>query len=393
MPSTKSSAKLMYDLGQDLLLKGHEVSIITVCEDIDEKIQISIEDGVNVVRVKSGKIDGANRYIRALNEFRLSSNIWKNGKDFFNNNTCDLVIWYSPSIFFGSLIKKIKMKNNCFSYLILRDIFPQWALDTGILKKGIIFNFFKKVEIVQYENADIIGVQSPDNLLYFKNSNLYDKYKIEVLYNWTSLVNTENLKTDFRLKLGLQNKVVFFYGGNIGQAQDLQNIIRLASRIQNETSAHFLIVGDGTESIKLKKIISELQLKNISILKSVDQSTYFAMLSEFDVGLISLERNFRTSNFPGKMLGYMQYSKPILASINPGNDLKKILLDNNAGLVSINGDDDLLVKNCLYLIQNPDARNKIGNNGYNLLKNIFSVNKASSQILGHFKHTDYLCLE
>lgn len=393
MPSTKSSAKLMYDLGQDLLLKGHEVSIITVCEDIDEKIQISIEDGVNVVRVKSGKIDGANRYIRALNEFRLSSSIWKNGKDFFNNNTCDLVIWYSPSIFFGSLIKKIKMKNNCFSYLILRDIFPQWALDTGILKKGIIFNFFKKVEIVQYENADIIGVQSPDNLLYFKNSNLYDKYKIEVLYNWTSLVNTENLKTDFRLKLGLQNKVVFFYGGNIGQAQDLQNIIRLASRIQNETSAHFLIVGDGTESIKLKKIISELQLKNISILKSVDQSTYFAMLSEFDVGLISLERNFRTSNFPGKMLGYMQYSKPILASINPGNDLKKILLDNNAGLVSINGDDDLLVKNCLYLIQNPDARNKIGNNGYNLLKNIFSVNKASSQILGHFKHTDYLCLE
>jgi len=389
MPSTKSSAKLMYDLGQDLLLKGHEVSIITVCEDIDEKIQISNEDGVNVVRVKSGKIDGANRYIRALNEIRLSSSIWKNGKDFFNNNTCELVIWYSPSIFFGSLIKKIKEKNNCFSYLILRDIFPQWALDTGILKKGIIFNFFKKVEIVQYDNADIIGVQSPDNLTYFKNNNLYDKYKIEVLYNWTSLVNTENLKTDFRLKLGLQNKVVFFYGGNIGQAQDLQNIIRLASRIQNETSAHFLIVGDGTESIKLKKIISELQLKNISILKSVDQSTYFAMLSEFDVGLISLEKNFRTSNFPGKMLGYMQYSKPILASINPGNDLKKILLDNNAGLVSINGDDDLLVTNCLYLIQNPDARNTIGNNGYNLLKNIFSVNNASSQILGHFKHTNY----
>lgn len=389
MPSTKSSAKLMYDLGQDLLLKGHEVFIITVCEDIDEKIKISNEDGVNVVRVKSGKIDGANRYIRALNEIRLSSKIWKNGKDFFNNNTCELVIWYSPSIFFGSLIKKIKKKNNCFSYLILRDIFPQWALDTGILKKGIIFNFFKKVEILQYDNADIIGVQSPDNLLYFKNNNLYDKYKTEVLYNWTSLVNTENLKTDFRLKLGLQNKVVFFYGGNIGQAQDLQNIIRLASRIQNETSAHFLIVGDGTESIKLKKIISELQLKNISILKSVDQSTYFAMLSEFDVGLISLEKNFRTSNFPGKMLGYMQYSKPILASINPGNDLKKILLDNNAGLVSINGDDDLLVTNCLYLIQNPDARNTIGNNGYNLLKNIFSVNNASSQILGHFKHTNY----
>jgi hypothetical protein len=88
------------------------------------------------------------------------------------------------------------------------------------------------------------------------------------------------------------------------------------------------------------------------------------------------------------MLGYMQYSKPILASINPGNDLEKLLLNHNAGLVSINGDDDQLFINCLYLIQNPDARNKIGNNGYNLLQNIFSVNKASSQILGHFKHTN-----
>ena len=386
MPSTKSSAKLMYDLGQDLLLKGHEVSVITVSEEIDDKIQTTLEDGVNVIRIKSGKIDGANRYVRALNEIRLSSIIWNNGKNFFNNNACDLVIWYSPSIFFGSLIKKIKKKYNCFSYLILRDIFPQWALDTGILKKGMIFNYFKKVEIVQYENADIIGVQSPDNLLYFKKNNLFNKFKIEVLYNWTSLINTENLKTNFRLKLGLEDKVVFFYGGNLGQAQDLQNIIRLASRIQNERSAYFLIVGDGTESTKLKKLISELHLNNISILKSVDQSTYFAMLSEFDVGLISLEKNFRTSNFPGKMLGYMQYSKPILASINSGNDLKEILLDNNAGLVSINGEDNQLVTNCLYLIQNKYARIKIGNNGHILLKNIFSVNNASSQILSHFKH-------
>jgi len=385
MPSTKSSAKLMYDLGQDLLSKGHEVSVITVSEEIDEKIQILLEDGVKVVRIKSGKIDGANRYVRALNEIKLSSSIWNNGKYFFRNNTCDVVIWYSPSIFFGSLVKKIKSKNNCFSYLILRDIFPQWALDTGILKKGITFNFFKKVELVQYENADIIGVQSPDNLIYFKKNNLYDKYKIEVLYNWTSLINEENFKTNFRSKLGLEGKVVFFYGGNLGLAQDLQNIVRLANRVKLETNAHFLLVGDGSESLKLNKLISELNLTNIQILKSVNQTTYFSMLSEFDVGLISLEKNFCTSNFPGKMLGYMQYSKPILASINSGNDLREILSENNAGLVSINGDDEQFVTNCLHLIQNLDSRVKIGSNGNKLLKNLFSVNQATSQILNHFK--------
>jgi glycosyltransferase involved in cell wall biosynthesis len=184
--------------------------------------------------------------------------------------------------------------------------------------------------------------------------------------------------------LGLNDKVVFFYGGNIGQAQDLENIIRLALRLKNDISAHFLLVGEGSESLKLKKLIVELNLSNIQILKSVDQSTYFSMLSEFDVGLISLDKKFLTPNFPGKMLGYMHYSKPILASINHGNDLLNILLDNNAGLVSINGDDDELVANCLYLINNPDFRIKIGNNGNNLLKNVFSVNNTSLKILSHF---------
>ena len=386
MPSTKSSAKLMYDLGQDLLSKGHEVSVITVSEDIHEDFQLKFEHGVKVLRIKSGKIDGANKYFRAFNEIRLSYIIWKNGKKFFDKNPCDLVIWYSPSIFFGSLIRKIKRKNNCLSYLILRDIFPQWALDTGILKKGIIFNYFKKFEIEQYNNADIIGVQSPGNLTYFRNNHLIDKYKIEVLYNWANLNNINIPKSNFRSKFGLINKVVFFYGGNIGLAQDLENIIRLALRLRNETSAHFLLVGEGSEFSKLKKLILELNLSNIQIEKSVDQSTYFSMLSEFDVGLISLDKNFRTPNFPGKMLGYMYFSKPILASINPGNDLQDILLNNNAGLVSINGDDDQLVSNCLYLINNPVARKNIGNNSYVLLKNVFSVNNTSTQILTHFKH-------
>ena len=388
MPSTKSSAKLMYDLGQEYLSNGHDVTIITVCEDIEEKFLFKIEDGVKVLRIKSGKIDGANKFIRAINEIRISYLIWKRGKYFFDSYSCDLVVWYSPSIFFSSLIKKIKIKYNCFSYLILRDIFPQWALDTGILKKGIVFNYFKKNELRQYDNADIIGVQSPENLTYFKKNNLDKKHKIEVLYNWTNLNEKVVNQTNFRDNLDLKNKVVFFYGGNIGVAQDLKNVVKLAFSLKNEKSAYFLLVGDGSEVLKLKKMIDELNLHNIKILDSVDQSTYFSMLSEFDVGLISLDKKFKTSNFPGKMLGYLYFSKPILASINPGNDLQEILLNNNAGMVSINGDDDKFLENSLYLINNTEARINIGNKGNQLLKNVFSVNKAALQILSHFNFNE-----
>lgn len=384
MPSTKSSAILMYDLAQELLSKGHEVSIITISDNIKENFTISIEDKIRVLRIKSGRIDGANKFQRTINEFLLSSNIWKRGKAFFDNHSCDLVVWYSPSIFFTSLIEKIKIKYNSKSYLILRDIFPQWTLETGVLKKGIIFNFFKKHELKQYKAADVIGVQSPANLNYFKLNKLDARFKIEVLYNWANSKDDKFYKSNFRSKFNLWNKVVFFYGGNIGVAQDLDNVINLAYDLRLENKAYFLIVGDGSESDRLKKLIFDLQLDNIKILESVDQNTYFSMLSEFDVGLITLDKKFKLPNFPGKMLGYLNSSKPILASINSGNDLKDVLIGYDAGMVSINGDNIQFLDNALYLINNPDIRIKMGANGKRLLENLFSSNHAVNQILSHF---------
>jgi glycosyltransferase involved in cell wall biosynthesis len=110
------------------------------------------------------------------------------------------------------------------------------------------------------------------------------------------------------------------------------------------------------------------------------------MLSEFDVGLISLDRNLKTQNFPGKMLGYMYHSMPILASINPGNDLKEILEGRQAGLVCINGEDDLLAAHAHRLVRDEGYRRLLGKNARALLESTFSVSKAAGQILSHFKH-------
>lgn len=384
MPSTKSSAKIMFDLAQELVSLGHEVTVITVSEFIKNSYEETYENGVKVLRFKSGKIDGANKYLRFLNEWALSTVIWLRGKRFFKNNSCELIIWYSPSIFFSTLINKIKLLNNCKSYLILRDIFPQWAVDTGVLKNSIILKFLRIYEFKQYASANVIGVQSPNNLLYFNKVNLHNKFNVEVLYNWTNLEDVVSIKTNFRDKLGLKGKVVFFYGGNIGVAQDMDNIVRLAYNLRSENKAYFLIVGDGTESKRLTKLISELKINNIMIHSSVDQNTYHSMISEFDVGIISLDKKFKTPNFPGKMLGYMNFSKPIIASINEGNDLKDILTEYNAGLVSINGDDLTLINNCKNLLYNYDLRVKLGKNGKKMLTDVFSVSNASNQILSKF---------
>lgn len=379
-----SCAKLIQDLGDTLYRQGHEVIVVATDEQISTDLLISDETGIKVVRVRSGKIKTASRVVRMWNECRLSWTIWHKGKKFFRENPCDVIIFYSPTIFFGPLVKKLKTLYLCSSYLILRDIFPQWALDVGVLKKGLIYGYFKWMERINYEAADYIGVESPANMLYFSKNNLDKKYQLEVLYNWATLAKKKHSISNFRTQLGLQNKVVFFYGGNIGVAQDIDNIIRLAINLRNEPDAYFLLFGDGSEVSRLKSIIDTEGLCNIAFHPPVDQQCYQSALEEFDVGLISLDRNLKTNNFPSKMLGYMQHAMPILASINANNDLMAVLDKHQAGLVSINGDGEGLRQNALLMLKDKSLRRLIGLNGRRLLEEMFSVNQAARQIMSHF---------
>ena len=313
--------------------------------------------------------------------------MWWKGKPFFLQNPCDLIVYYSPTIFFGALVSKLKRRYRCPSYLILRDIFPQWAVDTGVLNRGsLIHRFFERKEKLNYDAATVIGVQSPANLNYFSEQGLEQKYRLEVLYNWTTLTEENIQPGAHRERLGLQGKIIFFYGGNIGVAQDMDNIIRLAKNLRGEEAAYFLLVGDGSEVPRLRAEIASNGLTNIAIHNAVKQKEYLSMLSEFDVGLISLDSSLRTQNFPGKMLGYMYYSIPILASINPGNDLKEILEGWQAGLVCMNGDDDIFAAHARRLVKDEDYRRRLGRNARALLESTFSVSKAAGQILSHFSH-------
>ena len=384
MPSTMSSAKLIHDLAVEFRHLGHEPIVVAPDENILKQSEVFYENGVKVLRIRSGRIKSATRIIRALNEIRLSKIIWKKGKRFFNENHCDLVVYYSPSIFFGFLVKRLRKMFGCSSYLILRDIFPQWALDSGILRRGLVYCYFKLKERQNYEAASIIGVQSPANLQYFKESGLDKKYHLEILYNWASLSEEHVTRSTYRAHFGLQSKVVFFYGGNIGVAQDIDNIVRLAENLRSESSAHVLLVGEGSEANRLRSEITSRGLTNIAVHNPVDQQAYLSMLSEFDVGLVSLDSRLKTQNFPGKVLGYMYHAKPILASINRGNDLKQIIEDNEAGLVCFNGEDEVFATNARSLLADANLRRRLGGNARSLLESTFSVSRAAAQILTHF---------
>jgi glycosyltransferase involved in cell wall biosynthesis len=382
--STLVHAKMLHELAAEFVKQGHTAVIIAPGKPKQiNRLDNSCIDGITYWKFKSGKLRGQGKLKRAINETLLSFNAWLAVRHEVKREAFDGVIYYSPSTFFGPLVNKIKAVSRCKSYLILRDMFPQWAVDEGLIRKGsLIEKYFRYFENINYCASDSIGLMSPKNLTLFTDK-YQDKFNTHVLYNWadTNASLQRNGDADIRETYGLQDKVIFFYGGNIGHAQDMGNLLRLARSMTEITNAHFLFLGQGDEVDLVKKTIESQSLSNTTLLPSVSQERYKQILTQVDVGLFSLAASHKTHNFPGKLLGYMVESLPILGSINEGNDLSEVLTDVEAGFILVNGQDAAFFEAAKVLATDGHKRKQMGNSANSLLARQFSVESAVNTIV------------
>ena len=377
---------MLHELAAEFVKQGHKVVIIAPGKPKQsERLKKNRIDDITYWKFKSGKLRGQGKLKRAINETLLSFNAWLAVRHEIEIEPFHGVIYYSPSTFFGSLVKRIKTDNNCKSYLILRDMFPQWAVDEGLIRKGsLIEKYFRYFENINYCAADFIGLMSPKNLTLFTDK-YQDTFNTHVLYNWadTNASLQRNGNSDLRETYGLQDKVIFFYGGNIGHAQDMGNLLRLAHSMKEVTNAHFIFLGQGDEVPLVKETIESQNLVNTTLLPSVSQERYKEILTQVDIGLFSLAASHKTHNFPGKLLGYMVESLPILGSINVGNDLSEVITSADAGFILVNGQDAEFFKAAKELAADKNLRKQIGDNANRLLVNQFSVRSAANTILNN----------
>ena len=381
LPSTKSAPLMIHQLALGLLRRGDRPAIMTPSADIAEDFVMDSSSGFKVIRFRSGRLKNVNRIRRAVNELLLPFRVLRVIGKIPEIRSCDLLVYYSPSIFWGAAVGRLKKRFRCPSYLILRDIFPQWCIDNGILRAhSPATAFFRFFERINYRAADRIGIQSKGNLKYFDAfPELRDK--IEILPNWFDGAETLPPPGGWRGRLGLEGKLVFFYGGNLGNAQDMANLARLARNMRSCPQAHFLLAGKGDEYELLERLKQEWWLDNLTLTGVLEQQEYFSLLQEVDVGLISLHPLHKTHNFPGKLLGYMACSKPVLGSVNAGNDIIGLFNETGAGLMSVNPDDDRLLENARKLLD-PEFRQAMGRRSRELLLKRFSVNAIAAQICG-----------
>lgn len=382
--STLVHAKMFHELALELKRLGHYPVIITPSHGKQAKrLQVENFQGVEIWRFSNPPMRGQGKVNRVISESLLSLNAYLALRNVKNVQSFDLCINYSPTIFFGPLMHWFKRKAKTFNYLVLRDLFPQWVIDEGLISsKSPITYYFRFFERLNYNASDCIGLMSLANVKYF--SKLYSKYNnLQVLRNWAD-INPKSYSTsleDIREQHALDGKVIYFYGGNIGHAQDMRNLLRLVKNMLPYSDAHFLFIGQGDEFELVKQTKMVENLHNLTLLPSISQDAYKEVLTQVDVGLFSLAKTHKAHNFPGKLLGYMLQSLPILGSVNQGNDVIDFINGEGAGWAFNNGEDESLLSAALHLLKDKELRVEMGMRGYEVLKTNFSVEAAARQII------------
>jgi glycosyltransferase involved in cell wall biosynthesis len=336
-PFRTSGALQLRDLASELVRQGHTVTVILPSATIKSSWVLEGVDGVEVLRLRAPKSKDVGFVRRTLAECVLPfAMLWNMRKTPQSRERWDGVVWYAPTIFLGLVANYLKRTSRCHAYLIVRDIFPDWALDMGLLRPGLLHTFFRAVARYQYSVADTIGVQSPGNMAYFEDVALYPPGKVEVLQNWLGEELSNRCSIDVSQTI-LAGRKIFVYAGNMGVAQGMDIFLELADAMRMQGDVGFLFVGRGSEVARLAAEAKRRDLANVVFNDEIAPEEIPALYAQCHVGIVALDRRHKTHNIPGKFLTYMRSGLPVLAVVNPGNDLANLVREERVGEVLAGG--------------------------------------------------------
>jgi len=380
-PLRSSGAVQLRDLSREFLRQGHEVTVLVATPELNQSWKIEDLDGISIVRLKSPKTKDVGYVRRTIGEFLMPFYMLRNlRRSRFAESKWDGVVWYSPTIFLGPIVNALKKVNGCRSYLIIRDIFPEWAADMGLMGRGLPYLFFKTIANYQYSVADVIGVQTPGNLGYF--SAWLSKFgrQLEVLHNWLDRAPNAGCSISIA-NTKLAGRKIFVYAGNMGVAQGMGVLLDLAECLKDRIDIGFLFVGRGRDVQSLRARAEIRGLDNVVFFDEIDPDEIPGLYAQCHIGLVALDPRHKTHNIPGKFLSYMLSGLPVLASVNQGNDLIELIQQERVGRTSTDSSGASLATLAQGLVDEISIDNEIGARCRNLAEKLFSPQTAVQQIV------------
>ena len=329
------------DLIREFRRNGHEMYVVCALEKrTNQETYLRDEAGCRVLRVRIGNNKKANVVEKGLTALSLPKKYIAAIKTYFSDVRFDLILYPTPPVTHVKTVEYVKKRDGAKAYLLLKDIFPQNAVDIGMLAttgaKGILYRYFRRQEKRLYAVSDHIGCMSPANAAYLLSHNPeLDPAKVGVCPNAIEVRDRSidrETRVSVRQAYGIPlDRRVFVYGGNLGKPQGIPFLIACIQKAAAIENAYFVIVGDGTEYGKLDAFVRGERPKNVRLIRRLSKDDYDSLAAACDVGLIFLDHRFTIPNFPSRLLGYMQAKLPVLACTDPHTDIGSVIVEGGFG--------------------------------------------------------------
>ncbi|HOV91125.1 MAG TPA: glycosyltransferase family 4 protein [Syntrophorhabdaceae bacterium] len=395
-PVINSASHLMYELANGLRARGYDVVVATSYPkhylssgDQSKKFdEFAIEESIKIIRIKTLPLHKVNFIVRGIAQITLPYLFTSKIKHYLyrlhgSKGNVDVVVVYSPPLPLAIVGAKVKKFFGAKFLLNVQDLFPQNAVDLGILRNAILIKFFEMIERNAYENADVVTFHSEGNLRFVSNKHASLMNRFRVLHNWIDVDEFDGFTTTglFRQKFGLKNKFIMLYAGVMGPSQGLDFVIELAKKVKDLEEMCFLLVGDGIQKDDLERRAKEFRLDNVLFKSFISKAEYPLLVKDCDVGLVSLTSKNKTPVVPGKILGYMAAGIPVLAFLNKESDGHLMIKQARCGYSSLWGDlkeGEALIRK---IYAERDRLLELGRSGYYYVKENFNKDKIINELL------------
>ena len=361
--------------------RGHKIYIASPTERrFGEPTHLIEEDGVEILKIKTLNVQKTNVIEKGIGTLLLEGQFDRAIRKQWANVKFDLVLYSTPPITFNKVIRAIKKRCGARSYLMLKDIFPQNAVDLGMMKQGsVIHRIFRRKERELYALSDKIGCMSPANCQYVIDNNPeIDPAKVELCPNAVKPIDIKPLgekeRVDLLSKLSLPtDKTLYIYGGNLGKPQGLDFSLEVIQSNEQRKDSHIVIVGDGTEYARVKAWFEAHAPNNATLIARLPKEDYDNLIRACHVGLIFLDPRFTIPNYPSRLLSYLENSMPVLLATDANTDMGRIAEANGFGLWAHSGDLDAFMANMARLAASPSLIQELGQHGNAFLKDNYTV--------------------
>ena len=380
------------DLMRKFRDEGHNVYIVTPYErQFALPTSLYEVDGIYLLGVRTLNIQKTNIIEKGIGTILLETQFNRAIKKYLSHVNFDLILYSTPPITFTDVVRNLKKgTSSAISYLLLKDIFPQNAVDLGMFSKNsLIYWYFRQKEIGLYKHADYIGCMSPANVEFVLRHNSFLVHeRVEIAPNSIELkkdpinIDRESIRKKYDLPI---DRPIFIYGGNLGKPQGIDFLIQCLNANCQRNDCHFLIVGNGTEYHKLENWFINTKTDNVSLFPRLPKEDYDALVQSCDIGLIFLDHRFQIPNYPSRLLSYLEYKMPIIAATDINTDIGTIAEKNGYGYCCESKYVESFTACVNKYITTPDTIRKMGERGYQFLLDNYQVDSTYQKIISHIK--------